>query len=329
MARLRAHGQLAELRAADLRFTADEAAEFFARTAGLNLPPADLATVAQRTEGWIAALKMVAISLDGHPNPHGFIAAFSGEDRYITDYLTEEVLARQPEPLRRFLLRSSVLERLSAPLCAAVTEAPDSRALLDQLDRAALFLVPLDPERKWFRFHHLFGDLLRAFLRQTEPDLIPGLHGRAAAWYAENGLPLDAARHALAARDYDRTVALIEVHAGGWWDMATSDFGNLMQQLPPEVIRRSPLLCAYAAFMDCMRGETASAVDLVDAALSRAPLPPDVASSLALTRTFVAELAGQPYRLLSRCCGRPSTSRCRPMPTCATRLTLRWRSSST
>jgi LuxR family maltose regulon positive regulatory protein len=297
MARLRAHGQLSELRAADLRFTTAEAAEFFAEVAGLDLAPADLATVAQRTEGWIAALKMVAISLNGHPDPHGFVAAFSGEDRYVTDYLTEEVLARQPEELRRFLLRASVLDRLSAPLCMTVTEAADSRTWLDQLDRAALFLVPLDPERRWFRFHHLFGDLLRAHLRQTEPELIPILHGRAAAWCAENGLPLDAARHYVGAHDYDRTVQLIEQHAGGWWNVADADFGNLLQQLPPAVIRRSPLLCAYAAFMDCMRGEMESAADLVDAALSRAPLPADIASSLALTRTFIAELSGQPYTL--------------------------------
>jgi LuxR family transcriptional regulator, maltose regulon positive regulatory protein len=297
MARLRAHGLLSELRAADLRFTAAEVTEFFTRAAGLPLSDTDIAAVEQRTEGWIAALQMVAISLDGHPDPSGFVSAFSGENRYITDYLTEEVLARQPEPLRRFLLQVSILERFSAPLCAAVTGCPDSRALIDQIERRALFLVPLDPMRQWFRFHHLFGDLLRTYLRQTEPDLVPVLHGRAATWHAENGLPMEAARHSLAARDYDHTLAIIEQHAGGWWAMASPGFSDLLFQLPPEVARRSPLVCTYQAWIACMMGQTASALELVGAAERDAPLPASSQSFLALIRAFIGELTGQPCEL--------------------------------
>lgn len=297
MARLRAHGQMSELRAADLRFTPEEAAEFLTRATGLELSAADISLVEERTEGWIAALQMVAISLDGHPDPRGFVAACSGENRYITDYLTEEVLSRQPEPLRRFLLQSSILERLCAPLCAAVTGCPDSRTLLDRIERANLFLVPLDPVRQWFRFHQLFGDLLRAYLEQTEPDLMPALHGRAATWYAENGLPLEAATHSFAAGDSDRTIQLIEQHGGGWWAMAIPAFADLMVQLPPEVTHRSPLLCTYRAWMGCMLGQTDSASALLDALEGQEPLTADVQSILSLMRTYIAALSGKPYTI--------------------------------
>lgn len=297
MARLRAHGHLSEIRAADLRFTPDEVTEYFTRTAGLDLSATDISMVEQRAEGWAAALQMVALSLDGHPDPGGFIAAFSGENRYITDYLTEEVLARQPEPLRRFLLQASILERLSAPLCSAVTVSPDSRALLEQIDRANLFLVPLDPARQWFRFHHLFGDLLRAYLQQTEPGLVPVLHGRAAAWLAENGLFLEAARHSLAARDYHLTVQLIEQHSGGWWAMANPAFGELLMKIPPEVTQRSPLLCTYLAWITCLTGDLEQTAELVDAVERHPQLPDDIRSFLALMRTFLAEYSGQTYKL--------------------------------
>ncbi|HWI64068.1 MAG TPA: LuxR C-terminal-related transcriptional regulator, partial [Symbiobacteriaceae bacterium] len=297
MARLRAHGRLSELRAADLRFTPAEAAEFFARTLGPDLPGIDIAGLAERTEGWIAALQMVAISLDGHPDPHGFVAEFSGANRYITDYLTEEVLARQPEPVRQFLLRASILDRLSAPLCAAVTECPESGALLDRIERANLFLLPLDAVRHWFRFHHLFGDLLRAYLQQTEPELVPVLHSRAAAWYAANGLPLEAARHSLAARDYETTIALIEQHAPGWWAMANTEFAQLLAKIPPEVTHRSALLCTYQAWVSCMFGQAENAVALIEAAERHAPLAPDMASFIALMRVFLADLSGEPYKL--------------------------------
>lgn len=290
MARLRAHGLMADLRAADLRFTPGEAARLFAATA---LSDAHLGVIAERTEGWAAALQMVALSLQGHPDPQGFVASFTGENRYITDYLTEEVLARQPEELRRFLLHASVLERLNGPLCAAVTGMADSRTLLDQAERKGLFLTALDPTRQWFRLHHLFGDLLRAYLQETEPDLVPELHRRAAAWLGSNGQPLDAARHALAARDYAHVLALVEQHAEGWWAMASPGFSRLLAHLPPDVARRSPLICTYQAWITCLMGHLKGALDWIAAAEQHAQLPPSTRSLFALMRAFIAEQAGE------------------------------------
>ncbi|MGE5623684.1 MAG: LuxR C-terminal-related transcriptional regulator [Methanocella sp.] len=297
MARLRAHGLLSELRAADLRFSPSEVAEFFSNVASLHLTSSDVAALEERTEGWIAALQMAAISLDGHPDPHAFVAGFSGQNRFITDYLTEEVLARQPEPLRRFLLQTSILERLSATLCGAVTGCPDSRNLLDQIERRGLFLVPLDSERQWFRFHHLFGDLLRTYLEQTEPELIPALHSRAASWLAANDLPLEATRHSFAAGDYERTLALIEQYGDGWWAMATPAFTDLIKQLPPDVTHKSPLLCAFRAWMHCMQGETEAALALMEAIERQRPLTVDLESVLLLMRTYIAALSGNPYTI--------------------------------
>jgi LuxR family transcriptional regulator, maltose regulon positive regulatory protein len=201
LARLRARGQLAELRQADLRFTMEETAALMRETSGLELPASSLAAVATRTEGWVAGLQLAALSLHGHPDPAGFVATFSGSDRYVLDYLAEEVLDRQPESLRSFLLETSVLERLSGPLCDAVTGRTDSQRLLEQAERANLFLVPLDGQRRWWRYHHLFADLLRARLRQTRPERVGGLHHAAAAWCERHGLVDDAVRHALAAGD--------------------------------------------------------------------------------------------------------------------------------
>ena len=167
LARLRARGQLAELREHDLRFTMEETAALLRETSGLQLPASSLAAVASRTEGWVAGLQLAVLSLDGHPDPAGFVATFSGSDRYVLDYLAEEVLDRQPAPLRDVLLETSVLERLSGPLCDAVRARADSQRLLEQAERANLFLVPLDGQRRWWRYHHLFADLLRARLRQT------------------------------------------------------------------------------------------------------------------------------------------------------------------
>jgi LuxR family maltose regulon positive regulatory protein len=297
LARLRANGQMAELRAADLRFTPDEAAEFLNRSMGLDLPPNDIAALERRTEGWIAALQMAAISLEGHPDPHGFITAFSGENRYIADYLAEEVIALQAEPLRRFLLQGSILDQLSAPLCEAVTGFPDSRALLEQVERKGLFLVPLDPERHWFRFHHLFGDLLRTYLQRTESALVPVLHGRAATWCADNGLTMEAAGHALSAGDHDLTLALVERHAEGWWEMASPAFLALMVKLPPDVISRSPGSCTGLAWMNCVIGQLDKASALLDAVDRQAPPGPDIQSFAELLRAYIAVLSGQPYKI--------------------------------
>jgi LuxR family maltose regulon positive regulatory protein len=203
LARLRGGGQLAELRAAELRFTADEAAALLqqqgAAVSGAALPETAVTALAARTEGWAAGLALAALSLRGQPDAAGFVAAFTGSHRYVLDFLAEEVLERQAEQVRDFLLETSVLERLSGPLCDAVTGHPGGQQLLEQVERAGLFLVPLDEVRGWWRYHHLFADLLRARLQQEQPGLTAQLHRNAASWYAEHDLADDAIRHAVAA----------------------------------------------------------------------------------------------------------------------------------
>src|SRR5919112_1706755 len=187
LARLRARGQLGELRAEDLRFTPSEAAEFLEGVMGLDLSAEDIAALEDRTEGWIAGLQLAALSMRGREDVAGFIRAFAGDNRYVVDYLVEEVLQRQPERVRSFLLQTSILERLSGPLCDAVTGQERSNALLEALGRGNLFVVPLDDRRHWFRYHHLFADVLRARLMEEQPDRAPTLHRRARQRYERDG----------------------------------------------------------------------------------------------------------------------------------------------
>ena len=212
LARLRARGQLAELRAAELRFTADEAAAMLREAAGAELPDAAVAALAARAEGWAAGLQLAGLSLRGQEDVAGFVAAFTGSHRYVLDYLAEEVLERQSEQVRAFLLETSVLERLSGALCDAVTGRTGSQALLEQVERAGLFLVPLDEVRGWWRYHHLFADLLRARLQAEQPGRVAQLHRNAAAWYEEHGLADDAIRHAVATGEMTWAARLIERH---------------------------------------------------------------------------------------------------------------------
>jgi LuxR family maltose regulon positive regulatory protein len=213
LARLRVRGQLAEVRERDLRFTPQEAAKLLHAAVGPDLPEAAVAVLGERTEGWVAGLQLAALSLRGHADPAGFVAGFSGSHRYVLDYLAEEVLDRQPEPVRTFLLETSVLERLSGSLCDAVTGRADSQALLEQVERANLFVVPLDEERRWWRYHQLFAELLRARLTREQPERVPGLHRAAAGWCERHGLAEDAVRHALAAGDAGWAARLVERHA--------------------------------------------------------------------------------------------------------------------
>ena len=212
LARLRARGQLAELRGGSLRFTQEEAAALLGEAVGGELPTAAVAGLAARTEGWAAGLQLAALSLRGQVDPAGFVAAFSGSHRYVLDYLTEEVLGRQGEQVRTFLLETSVLDKLSGGLCDAVTGRPGSQAMLEQVERANLFLVPLDEVRGWWRYHHLFADLLRARLREQQPSRVTALNRSAAAWCEEHGLADDAVQHALASGDSVRAARLIERH---------------------------------------------------------------------------------------------------------------------
>jgi ATP/maltotriose-dependent transcriptional regulator MalT len=210
LARLRARAHLTEVRAADLRFTASEAAAFFTQVMGLSLSGADIARLSDHTEGWIAGLQLAALSMQGHQDVPGFIRTFAGDHRYIVDYLVEEVLQRQPAPVRSFLLQTAILDRLNGPLCDAVTGQEEGNARLEALERGNFFVVPLDDKRHWYRYHHLFAEVLSAHLLAEQPDQVATLHRRASEWYEQHGSAADAIRHALEAFDFERAADLVE-----------------------------------------------------------------------------------------------------------------------
>ena len=248
LARLRARGQLTELRAADLRFTPAEAAEFLNQVMSLNLSAEDIAALENRTEGWIAGLQLAALSMQGREDVHGFIRAFAGDDRYIVDYLVEEVLQRQPEPVRSFLLQTSILDRLNGPLCDAVTGQAESNAQLEALQRGNFFVVPLDDKRHWYRYHHLFAEVLRLHLMAEQPDQIPTLHRRASEWYEQNGSAADAIRHALAAEDFERAADLVELAVPAMrQSRQEATMLGWLKALPDELLRVRPVLSVHYA----------------------------------------------------------------------------------
>ena len=256
LARLRARGQLTELRAADLRFVPEEAARFLRDAMGLDLSPAHVESLERRTEGWIAGLQLAALSMRDGEDPSGFIEAFTGTNRHVLDYLADEVLERQPERVRSFLLQTSILDRLSGPLCDAVTGRGDGQAMLEELEHANLFAVPLDADRRWYRYHHLFSDFLRDRLRRTRPEHVPGLHRRAARWYEDHGSVSEAMGHALAAEDFERAARLVEQNRVA---MITRDELNTLsawlKALPDELVRSRPPLCLAYAWVLVLTGQ--------------------------------------------------------------------------
>ncbi len=256
LARLRARGELTELRAADLRFTPSEAADFLNHVMDLDLLPQDIEVLEKRTEGWIAGLQLAALSLQGGQDASRFIRGFAGDHRYIADYLVEEVLRRQPEEVRSFLLRTSILDRLSGPLCDAVTGRDGGGARLEALERGNYFVVPLDDRRHWYRYHHLFADVLSAHLTAEQPDLVPKLHRCASEWYEHHGSAADAIHHALDAEDFERAANLIEP--------ALRELRRARQEptvlgwlraIPDEVFHRRPVLSAMYAGALLSEGE--------------------------------------------------------------------------
>ena len=243
LARLRARGELVEIRAADLRFTVEEATDYLNGTAGLHLDAREIAILEARTEGWVAALQLAALSLDGRADPAAFIAGFAGDDRYVVDYLVEEVLDRQSADVRAFLLRTCVLDRLSGALCDAVTGSGASKARLEALERSNLFVVGLDDRRQWYRYHHLFAEVLRAHLLEERPDEVAGLHRRAAEWYAAAGEPVPAVRHALEAGDVEQAADLVERSAIGMLQQRQeATVRGWVDDLPEDVVHRRPVL---------------------------------------------------------------------------------------
>jgi LuxR family maltose regulon positive regulatory protein len=243
LARLRGRGELAEIRAADLRFTPGEAAAYLNEVMGLVLTAADVAALEGRTEGWIAALQLAALSLQGREDTAAFIDGFAGDDRYIVDFLAEEVLQRQPGHVQQFLLQTSILDRLSGPLCDAVTGQDGGKAKLVALERGNLFLVPLDDRRQWYRYHQLFADVLQARLQDEQPDDVPGLHRRASGWLEQNGQPPEAIRHALAAGDFGRAADLVELAIPAMLrSRQEAAVLGWLELLPDEVVRVRPVL---------------------------------------------------------------------------------------
>jgi LuxR family transcriptional regulator, maltose regulon positive regulatory protein len=267
LARLRVRGQLAELPERDLRFTAEEAVALLREAVGSDLPEAAVAALVARTEGWAAGLQLAILSLRGQADVAGFVEEFSGSHRYVLDYLTEEVLARQPDQVRNFLLETSVLDRLSGELCDAVTGRTDGQGLLEQVERANLFLVPLDDVRGWWRYHHLFADLLRARLAREQPERLLGLHQAAAAWSEQQGLVDDAVRHAMAAGDTSWTARLLERHLDELLlrgENATVD--RWLRALPAELAGARPRLLLTQARLALNSGRLEAVDGMLDAA---------------------------------------------------------------
>ena len=256
LARWRARGELVEIRAAELRFTPDEAATYLGETMGLTLTAQEVTVLEARTEGWIAALQLAALSMQGREDVAGFIAGFAGDDRYVVDYLLEEVLQRQPDRVRAFLLQTCILGRLSGPLCDAVTGQGSGKAMLEALDRGNLFLVPLDDRRQWYRYHHLFADVLQARLLDEQPDQVADLHRRASAWFQRSGEQSVAIGHALAAGDFERAADLVEQALTAMSQTRQeATVRGWLEVIPDEVIRVRPVLSLGLAWALLSVGE--------------------------------------------------------------------------
>lgn len=305
LARLRACDQLTELRAADLRFTPSEAAEFLDQVIGLRLSAEDIAALEARTEGWIAGLQLAAISMQGYQDATGFIQSFTGTHRFVMDYLIEQVLQQQPESIQTFLLHTSILDRMCGPLCDAVLfdASVAGQTTLEYLERANLFIVPLDNERHWYRYHHLFADLLRQRLGQgCKLDEIAELHIRASQWYENNGLMLEAFRHAVAANDVERAERLMEdrrmpLHIPG----TATTILNWLESLPITVLNAHPALWWKQAELLLISGKTMGVEEKLkaaEAALATATLPStrgdaptgDLIGKIAVARATLAQM---------------------------------------
>jgi LuxR family maltose regulon positive regulatory protein len=300
LSRLRARGQVVEIRANDLRFTFNEAGLFFSQVMGLTLSDEELAALEQRTEGWIAGLQLAGLSMQGRDDLSGFIAALTGSHRFILDYLTDEVLERRPKGTRQFLLQTAILDRLCGPLCDAVTGQNRSQAILEQLEQANLFLIPLDEERHWYRYHHLFADVLRSRLQQASASPAEGLaapaelHHRATVWFEQAGLIDEAIRHALAASDVERAAALVEQNSLIMLQQSEVLLIRAwLEQLPAELVQTRPRLILAHGWVLNFTGDNQAAKQWLAApqavtALDTPELPAASRGELALLRAWIA-----------------------------------------
>lgn len=298
LARLRVRGQLTELRAADLRFTLAEATAFFQQIKDLPLPADQIEALETRTEGWIAGLQLAALSIQGREDVAGFIQAFSGSHRHVLSFLVEEVLNQCPADTLDFLLHTSILDRLSAPLCDAVTGRSDSHQMLEKIEAANLFLIPLDDTGQWYRYHHLFAEVLRSRLQQTQPDLRSELHRRASTWYKQGELIDEAVHHALAAQAFDRAATLVEQVAPAM--IQHSEFARLLiwlETLPAEEVQGRPLLTLYHVWVLYISGQinqAAARLEAVEAMLEadEAKRTPEVQGLIAAVQARLLRDAG-------------------------------------
>lgn len=296
LARLRARHQLVEIRGDDLRFTSTETAAFLNQVMGLNLSPADIAGLETRTEGWAAGLQMAALSMQGRSDVSHFINSFTGSHRYILDYLMDEVLQRQSEDIQEFLLKTSILNHLAGPLCDAVAGRGDSQATLERLEQANLFLIPLDNERRWYRYHHLFAEALRHRLQNLHPEQVSMLHHRASVWHEQQGLMAEAIHHALSMPDFERAAHLVE-QAGQELLMRSETITLLkwLNALPGAIVQTRPHLCLFHAWTLILNNQVTEAEQPLQAA-SELEADPAVLGQVAAIRTLLALFRGDMRR---------------------------------
>jgi len=330
LARRRARGEMVELRLEDLRFSMEEAASFLNQAMGLNLTAKQIKVLEERTEGWIAGLQMAALAMGNTEDRDQFIQAFSGSQRFVLDYLMEEVLSHQPVEIKHFLLRTSMLEKMRADLCdKLVTENQESRtenrqevkqrisnlgsrfstseSILSYLEHSNLFLIPLDDRREWYRYHHLFADLLKMRLKSTHPEWMPELRRRASLWFEQHGDPGSALEYALQGEDFERAADLIEMYIVAKWREVDPDFFFAVRKIPDLIIHERPTLCLHSAWSCVLSGQVHRVPRLVDAAeeklkplLEKNPSSRELQGSAAFARVlraYVDDLANQPFRL--------------------------------
>jgi len=298
LSRLRVRGELAELRAEHLRFSLDEAQEFFGGRLGTQLPEQDVHRLVARTEGWAAGLQLAALRLKDRADPSAFIERFTGADWHIVNYLGEEVLTSQPSRVREFLLVTSILNRMCAPLCNALTGRADGAELITEVNRANLFLIPLDDERRWFRYHHLFGGLLRHELARTAPQQPSALHRRAAQWYAENGDPAEAIGHAIASGDDSLTSRLVAAHWRQHFNAGQLEtVRQWLDALPAELVAMDPSLSAARVWMALDTGRLEDVGAALDAAEAAGPPDTQLMVLRALHRYKTGDVADAAHRL--------------------------------
>jgi LuxR family maltose regulon positive regulatory protein len=301
IARLRARGQVFEIRQDDLRFAIGETADFLERVMGLSLSSGEIAALEACTEGWIAGLQLAALSMKGHADLSGFIKAFTGSSRFILDYLVEEVFEQQSADVKDFLLKTSILERLCGPLCDAVTGKTASRELLEAMEQSNLFIVPLDQARAWYRYHHLFAELLRHRLRASYPNLEIELHQRASDWFVTEGLTAEAIQHALAAQDWERAGSLIK--------SIQTDFlkrGEVLtvigwfQSLPEEILLANPGLCFDYCWPLLLAGQYDVATPLLERLEQAAINIPAFLGEIYAAQAYLARGVGNHERMIER-----------------------------